>query len=62
MFFVPGAQALLFTPYVTPRYYDTVKAPQKALVLVENAGDDPNQDVIDAEYKLLMEHILPLTK
>jgi hypothetical protein len=26
------------------------------------AGQDPNQDVVDAEYKLLRERILPLTK
>lgn len=62
MFFVHGAQDLLFTPDVAQRYYDKLKAPQKALVLLENAGHDPNQDVIDAEYKLLMERIRPLTK
>lgn len=62
MFFVQGAQDLLFTPDVAQRYYDSLKAPQKAFVLLEHAGHDPNQDVIDAEYILLMERILPLTK
>ena len=62
MFFVQGAQDLLFTPDVTQRYYNSLKVPQKALVLLKHAGHDPNQDVIDAEYKLLMERVLPLTK
>jgi hypothetical protein len=47
---------------VTQRYYDSLTAPQKALVMLENAGHDPNQDVVNAEYQLLMDHILPLTK
>ena len=62
MFFVLGAQDLLATPDVARRYYDSLKAPQKHLVLLEHAGHDPNQDVIDAEYKILKERILPLTK
>ena len=62
MFFVHGAQDLLFTPDVTRRYYDSLKAPQKELVVLEHAGHDPNQDVIDAQHKLLIERILPLTK
>lgn len=62
MFFIHGAQDLLFTPEVAQRYYDSLNAPQKAFVLLEHAGHDPNQDVIDAEYKLLIERILPLTR
>jgi pimeloyl-ACP methyl ester carboxylesterase len=62
MFFIAGAQDLLATPDVAQRYYDSLKAPQKHLVVLEHAGHDPNQDVIDAEYKILKERILPLTK
>lgn len=62
MFFVEGAHDLLATPDVAQRYYDSLKAPQKALVMLQHAGHDPNQDVIDAEYKILTERILPLTK
>jgi pimeloyl-ACP methyl ester carboxylesterase len=62
MFFVHGAQDLLFTPEVARRYVDNLKAPQKAFVLLEHAGHDPNQEVVDAEFKLLKERILPLTR
>jgi len=62
MFFVEGAHDLLATPDVAKRYYDSLTAPQKNLVVLEHAGHDPNQEVVDAEYKILKERILPLTK
>ncbi|MHB1057162.1 MAG: alpha/beta fold hydrolase [Rhodanobacter sp.] len=62
MFFVEGAHDLLATPDVARRYYDSLKAPQKEMVVLEHAGHDPNQDVVDAEYKMLRERILPLAK
>ncbi|WP_205123619.1 alpha/beta fold hydrolase [Cognatilysobacter lacus] len=62
MFFVEGAHDLLATPDVAQRYYESLHAPQKALALLEHAGHDPNQDVVDAEYRMLKERILPLVK
>ena len=62
VFFVIGAQDLLATPDVAQRYYDSLKAPQKHMVMLERAGHDPNQDVVDAEYRMLKERILPLTR
>ena len=62
MFFVQGAHDLLATPDVARRYYASLTAPQKDMVVLEHAGHDPNQEVVDAEYKMLKERILPLTK
>ncbi len=62
MFFVEGAHDLLALPGVAQRYYNSLKAPQKHLVILEHAGHDPNQDVVDAEYKILRERIRPLAK
>lgn len=62
MFFVHGAHDLLATADVAQRYVDSIKAPRKAIVVLEGAGHDPNQVIIDAQYKLLKEQILPLTK
>lgn len=62
MFFVHGAQDLLSTPEVAQRYYDSLKAPQKDFILVRNAGHDTNQEMVDAQYKVLVQHIMPLTK
>ncbi|WP_426192362.1 alpha/beta fold hydrolase [Massilia sp. DWR3-1-1] len=60
VFFVEGAQDLLATPDVAQRYFDSIEAPAKAIVVLPRAGHDPNQDVIDAQYKMLAEKILPL--
>jgi len=43
------------------RYYESISAPAKGWVLLQHSGHDPNQEVVDAEYKLLRERVLPLT-
>ncbi|NKJ22911.1 hypothetical protein FHW85_003435 [Dyella sp. SG609] len=30
--------------------------------MLEHSGHDPNQEVVDAEYKVLRESVLPLTR
>ncbi|MGM9513179.1 alpha/beta hydrolase [Roseateles sp. DB2] len=62
LFFVQGAEDLLTTPNVTQDYVDSLKAPQKALVLLPQVGHDPNQIMVDAQYRLLRERILPLIR
>jgi hypothetical protein len=44
------------------RYYESIRAPEKGWVLLEHSGHDPNQEVVDAEYKVLRERVLPLTQ
>ncbi|MES2759652.1 MAG: alpha/beta hydrolase [Pseudomonadota bacterium] len=62
MFFVEGAHDLVAPPELAQRYYESIRAPQKGLVLLERVGHDPNQAMMDAQYKMLKERILPLTK
>lgn len=62
MFFIQGKHDLLATPDVVQRYHDSLRAPQKQLVILEQAGHDPNQVVVDAQYRLLIEKIRPLIK
>lgn len=62
MFFIEGEHDLLATPDVAQRYYDSLKAPAKGIVILPHAGHDPNQDVVDAEYRVLKERVLPLTR
>ncbi|WP_426286603.1 alpha/beta fold hydrolase [Luteibacter sp. E-22] len=62
VFFVEGAHDLLAPPELARRYYDSIKAPAKGWVLLEHSGHDPNQEVVDAEYKVLREDVLPLTR
>lgn len=60
VYFIEGAHDLLAPPELARRYLDSIKAPQKGFVLLEHSGHDPNQEVVDAEYKVLREKVLPL--
>ena len=62
VFLVEGKNDLVASPAAAQRWFDSIKAPAKAIVVLPRAGHDPNQDVIDAEYKMLTEKILPLTR
>jgi pimeloyl-ACP methyl ester carboxylesterase len=62
MFFVEGAHDLLAPPELARSYYESIRAPEKGWVLLERSGHDPNQEVVDAEYTVLRERVLPLTR
>lgn len=60
VFMLMGEHDLLTLPEVAKRYFDAIKAPAKAYFVVPNAGHDPNQPLIDAQFKVLNEQVLPL--
>ncbi|MBE1162346.1 alpha/beta hydrolase [Dyella sp. 7MK23] len=62
VFLVQGAEDLNTVPPMTKHYFDTLHAPQKAYVLVPHTGHDPNVAMVDAQYRLLIQRVLPLTK
>lgn len=62
VFLVQGAEDLNTVPQITKQYFDAIRAPQKAYVLVPRTGHDPNTTMVDAQYKLLIERVLPLTR
>ena len=62
VFLIQGSEDLVAVPEVAKRYFDNLEAPQKEYILVPNTGHDPNAAMIDAEYKVMRERVLPLTK
>jgi pimeloyl-ACP methyl ester carboxylesterase len=52
-YMVQGAQDLLTMPESSKRYFDFIEAPRKEFVLVPRAGHDPNQPMVDAQYRFL---------
>lgn len=60
VFMIMGEQDLLTLPEVAKRFFDGIKAPAKEYFLVPNTGHDPNQALIDAQFKVLNERVLPL--
>lgn len=61
-FMVQGAEDLLTPPAATRRYFDRISAPVKEYILLPRTGHDPNQTMVDAQYRVLKERVLPLVK
>jgi pimeloyl-ACP methyl ester carboxylesterase len=59
VYLVQGEQDLLTSATVTRRYFGQIKAPRKELVLVPRAGHDPNQPLLDAQFRVLEERVRP---
>jgi len=53
VFMIQGAEDLVTTHEVAKKYYDSISAPKKEYVLLDRTGHDPNEAMIDAEYKVL---------
>ena len=62
VFLVHGSEDLVATPDVARRFFDGITAPQKEFVLVSHAGHDPNTALVDAQYRILRQRVLPLTQ
>jgi pimeloyl-ACP methyl ester carboxylesterase len=62
LFIVHGAEDLLALVDDARRYFDSLEAPRKEFVSVPRAGHDPNQAYVDAQFAVLAEKILPLTR
>lgn len=56
-YMVQGQEDLLTMPEPSKRYFDFIQAPRKKFVLVPRVGHDPNQPMLDAQYRLLRERI-----
>jgi pimeloyl-ACP methyl ester carboxylesterase len=62
VFMIHGAHDLVAIPEVARSYFDDIRAPQKEMLLVPHAGHDPNEALVDAQYRVIHERVLPLTQ
>lgn len=62
VFLVQGEEDLLTVPAGTRRYYDSISAPQKDYISLPRVGHDPNQPMVDAQFKLLQERVRKLAQ
>lgn len=58
IYLVQGEQDLLTSVDVTRPFFDSITAPDKALVLVPMAGHDPNEATVAAQHQLLQERVV----
>ena len=50
---IQGAEDLITSAHVTRPWFDSLSAPRKEFVLVPMAGHDPNEAMVEAQYKLV---------
>lgn len=62
VFMVQGSEDLLTRPEATRAYFDRIEAPLKEYVLVPRTGHDPNQPMVEAQFRLLKERVAPLAR
>ncbi len=58
-FLIQGTEDLVTAAEVTERYFERVVAPRKALVRVPRTGHDPNQPMVEAQFRLLQDEVKP---
>lgn len=61
-FMVQGEEDLLTPPAATRRYFEQIKAPVKEYILLPRTGHDPNQIMVDGQFRVLKERVRPLLK
>ena len=62
VYLVQGTEDLLTPPDVIQLYFDSLQAPDKAMVLVPMAGHDPNEAMLSAQWQVLTKRVLPRLK
>lgn len=62
VFIVQGAEDLVTTAEVTRAYFETIEAPEKALVTLPRTGHDPNERMLAAIRTLLVDRVRPLVR
>ena len=60
VFVILGEQDLVSTPEVARAWFDTLRAPDKAFVLLPRTGHDPNPAMAAAQLKILETRVAPL--
>ncbi|MFM2087095.1 MAG: hypothetical protein RLZZ237_1964 [Pseudomonadota bacterium] len=60
VYLIMGEEDLLSSAAIARNYFDSIQAPHKSFVLVKRAGHDPNQAVLDAQWRVLREQVTPL--
>ncbi len=54
-YLIQGSEDLVTTPEVAKHYFDSIRAPDKRYILLEETGHDPNPAMLEAMLELLRE-------
>lgn len=60
VYFAQGEKDILTPPEITKAYFDKLKAPKKEYFLLPEAAHGHNQAVVDTQYRIVKDYILPI--
>src|SRR5690606_10764717 len=60
VYFIQGEADILTSKEFTQPYFDQLQAPEKELFLVPGAAHGFNESVVETQYKIMVEKVLPL--
>ena len=53
IYLIQGEEDLVTVPEITKKYFESLEAPAKRIIMVSKAGHDPNAALIEAQYEML---------
>lgn len=62
VYFVQGEEDLLTTSELSKQYFDRISAPDKGYFLLPNVGHGPSRFSHEANFRILVDKVLPLTR
>jgi len=62
VYLIQGEEDILTPKEITTEYFNALHAPAKKLILLPKAAHGFNQSVVDMQYKVLHDYVLPLVK
>ena len=62
VYFIQGEQDVLTSKELNQPYFEKIKAPHKEYFLLSGVGHGHNLSVVDTQFKIIKEYVLPLIK
>lgn len=62
VYLIQGKWDILTSKEITKAYFDSIKTPEKEYFLIADAAHGHNQSVVDMQYKIVKEYVVPLIK
>jgi alpha-beta hydrolase superfamily lysophospholipase len=61
VYLIQGEEDILTSKEFTKEYFDKIKAPKKEFILLPKTAHGFNLSVVEMQYKIMKEYLLPMT-
>ena len=60
VYLIQGEEDILTPKEITKEYFDKIRAPKKEFILLSKTAHGFNQSVVEMQYKIMKQYLLPL--